>query len=358
MMSRLIKLQDKLEEQNLDALLVFDDHNITYLSGFTGHAATGLVFNNKAFLITDYRYVEQAKSQCSEFEVICRERIKQSLPDLINEIISEHGVTSLAFEADHISHSAWQNMLSHWPKMNCSPTSRWVEDLRYVKEDNEIADIQAAAHIADQALHQLIKIIKPGVSEKELATELEYQMAQLGSERPSFDTIMLVAERSALPHGVPSERKIQNGDLLLIDFGAVVNGYHSDMTRTFVLGQAEEKQKQIHQTVYQAQQAAIDAFTEESEGSVLNQASQQVLNQSQYAKYQGEGLGHGIGMDVHEQPFIGMGTNLVVKKNCVITLEPGIYIPGWGGIRIEDDVVLTDRGMVQLTQFPRELMEL
>lgn len=357
-MTRISKIKQQLESQKTDAFLVFDDHNITYLSGFTGHAATGLVLKNTAYLITDYRYFEQAKAQCIEFEVICRDRINQSLPELIFELISKHGAKNLAFEADHISHNAWLNMQTHWPEINCKPISRWVEDLRYVKDDKEIASIQAAANIADQALHHLIKTIKPGVSEKEMATELEHQMAHLGSERPSFDTIMLVAERSALPHGVPGDRKIQNGDLLLIDFGAVVNGYHSDMTRTFVLGQADEKQKQIYQTVYQAQQAAMDAFTEEVEGSVLHEASQQVLSQSPYVQYQGEGLGHGLGMDVHELPFIGMGKNLMVKKNCVITLEPGIYIPDWGGVRIEDDVVLTDRGLEQLTQFPRELIEL
>ncbi len=272
-MNRFEKITKNLGDEGLDAFLLFDQNNITYLTGFTGHAATALVFKNQAYLLTDYRYFEQAKTQCSDFEVICRDRINQTLPDLIASLLSDNHANSLAFEADHISHNAWLDMQAHWPQINCNPTSRWIEDLRYVKDNTEIAAIQAAAQIADKALHHLIKMVKPGVTEKELATELEYQMAQLGSERPSFDTIMLVAERSALPHGVPGDRKIQNGDLLLIDFGAVVNGYHSDMTRTFILGQADEKQKQIYHTVYQAQQAPMDAFTEEVEGSVLHQAS-------------------------------------------------------------------------------------
>jgi len=312
-MNRLKAITQRLKTEKVDALLLFDTHNITYLSGFTGHAATALVLANEAYLLTDYRYHEQAKSQCKDFQVICRDRIKQTLPALINQLMIQHSVKNLAFEADHISHNAWQGMQQEWPNIDCVPTSRWIEDLRYTKDVSEINSIQQAAKIADQALERLIQNIKPAVSERELALELEYQMATLGSERPSFDTIMLAAERSALPHGIPGEKKLQNGDLLLIDFGAVINGYHSDMTRTFVLGTAGPKQREIYQTVYDAQQAAMDALNnaknQEIQADDLFQYSQQVLNQSAYARYQGEGLGHGLGMDVHELPFIGMGKN-------------------------------------------------
>ena len=357
-MNRLDLITHRLQVEKIDALLLFDANNITYLSGFTGHAATALVLADQAYLLTDYRYFEQAKAQCADFTVICRDRVKQSLAALIDELISRHGVDNLAFEADHISHSAWQSMQQQWPNTTCLSASRWVEDLRYSKDNSEIESIQQAALIADQALQQLLKVIMPGVTERELALELEHQMATMGSERPSFDTIMLAAERSALPHGIPSNKKLQHGDLLLIDFGAVINGYHSDMTRTFVIGSANQKQRDIYQTVYAAQQAAMDALTTEIEADDLYQHAAKVLNQSEYAAFQGEGLGHGLGMDVHELPFIGMGKNLTIKKNCVITLEPGIYIPGWGGVRIEDDVVLTDEGLRCLTQFPRALQEL
>lgn len=357
-MSRLKQITQRLQTENMDALLLFDANNITYLSGFTGHAATALVLPEQNYLLTDYRYHEQAKSQCSDFKVICRDRVNQTLAALIDELMTSHAVKKLAFEADHISHSAWLGMQQQWPDVTNASVSRWVEDLRYTKNSLEIESIQQAAQIADQALEQLLKVIKPGVTERELAMQLEHNMAALGSERPSFDTIMLAAERSALPHGIPGNKKLQQGDLLLIDFGAVINGYHSDMTRTFVMGSADEKQREIYQTVYDAQQAAMDALTAGIEADDLFQHSQQVLNQSKYAEFQGEGLGHGLGMDVHELPFIGMGKNLPIHKNCVITLEPGIYIPGWGGVRIEDDVVYTDGGLKCLTQFPRELHEL
>ncbi len=357
-MNRLNQVTQRLQAENIDALVLFDANNITYLSGFTGHAATALILQSQAYLLVDYRYHEQAKAQCTEFKVICRDRVKQSLAALIAELIARHGVKSMAFETDHISYGAWTNMQQHWLNTTQIPVSRWVEDLRYYKDAGEIESIRQAAHIADQALEQLLQFIMPGVTERELATELAHKMASLGSERPSFDTIMLAAERSALPHGVPGDKQLQSGDLLLIDFGAVVNGYHSDMTRTFVVGTADAKQREIYHTVYQAQQAALDALTTEIEADVLYQHAKQVLNQSPYAEFQGEGLGHGLGMDLHELPFIGMGKNLAIKKNCVITIEPGIYIPGWGGVRIEDDVVLTDDGLTYLTQFPRELQEL
>lgn len=357
-MTRLKKVTTKLKSKNLDAVLVFDDHNITYLSGFTGHAATAVIFQDAAYLLTDYRYFEQAKAQCDDFQVICRDRVKQSLAALIYELLLKHAAKNLAFEADHISHGVWLEMCQNWPEFECHRASRWVEDLRYVKDAGEIESIRKAASIADKALTNLLDMIKPGVTERELATELEHQMALLGSEAPSFSTIMLAAERSALPHGIPGNKKLTDGDLLLIDFGAVINGYHSDMTRTFVLGKADDKQREIYQTVLAAQQASINAFNAEMTGAEIYHHALQVLNKSPYAEYQGEGLGHGVGMDLHEFPFIGLGCDLTVKKHCVITIEPGIYIPGWGGVRIEDDVVLTDNGLEYLTQFPRDLMEL
>lgn len=357
-MSRIDRITNRLKQQHTDALLVFYGHNITYLSGFTGHAATALILPDVSYLLTDYRYFEQAKEQAEGFTVICRDRVQQSLAALIAELTAKHAVTSLAFEADHISHGAWLNMTKDWIGIDAIPVTRWVEDLRYSKDASEIASIQLAAQIADQALGELIRSIKAGVTERELAIELEYQMALLGSEEPSFNTIMLAAERSALPHGVPGDKKLQAGDLLLIDFGAMINGYHSDMTRTFILGQADDKQREIYQTVYAAQQAAMDALTIGISGNELHQQAKRILDASPYAAYQGEGLGHGLGLDLHEFPLMGMGSDLVIEKNTVITIEPGIYIPGWGGVRIEDDVYIGDEGLVLLTQSPRELIEL
>ncbi len=357
-MSRLSAISTRLNTEQTDALLVFYDHNITYLSGFTGHAATLLILTDAAYLLTDYRYHEQAKAQAPECTVICRDRVKQSLGDLIDELIQRHHIQSLAFEAEHISFAAWQQLSSCWRGVETKATSRWVEDLRYCKDGDEVEAIQQAARIGDQALAELLKSVKIGVTERELSIELEYQMAQLGSEEPAFSTIMLAGERSALPHGVPGDKALQAGDLLLIDFGAVIQGYRSDMTRTLVVGSADAKQKAIHQSVLSAQQAAMDHARAGINAHELHQYAKQILDQSPYGAYQGEGLGHGLGLDLHEQPFMGMGPDRPLLANSVVTIEPGIYIPGWGGVRIEDDVLITETGIKRLSQSPRALLEL
>jgi len=360
------KLRQQVLTQTESALLIFSDINIRYLSRFSGHAATMLITDNVNYLITDYRYFEQAKKQTKEqavgFEVICRDRANQSLAELIVELLMQTNSKTLFFESEHISVALWQSMAEQIeqrsPVSNVSPLIGTVEKLRMIKSADEIASIKQAAQIADQALANVLPLVKAGITERELATELDYQMAKLGSEELSFATILGFGERSALPHGVPSERQLKLGDLILIDFGAVVNGYRSDMTRTFVFGQANDKQRHIYQLVQTAQQAAIDTVKVGVTGQALYQASASILLNSEYKNYAGEGLGHGVGLQLHEQPFLGPDCQTTIKQGYVITIEPGIYIPGWGGIRIEDDVVLTEQGLEILTQSPKELIEL
>lgn len=363
-MSRLIKLRQQLQHQNLSSLLVFDQHNITYLSGFDGHAATMLITPKANYLLTDYRYFEQAKTQALNCQVVCRDRQHQTLESLVSELLAQEDITSLAYEAEHVSVAQWQIMsreleLQH-PKLidNACATQRIVEELRLIKDTQEIEYIRQAAAIADQALAKILPHFKLGVTEREMAIALEYQMSLLGSERPAFDTILLFGERSALPHGVPGERTLQSGDLILCDFGATVNGYRSDMTRTMVFAKADQKQKDIYQTVLDAQTSAIAALSYDVEAHQLFFKSQAILNKSPYAKYQGEGLGHGVGLDLHEWPFITASCKQKIQQGCVITIEPGIYIPNWGGVRIEDDVVLTEQGLEILTKTPKQLLVL
>lgn len=360
------QLQQKLLTQTQSAVIIFSDINIRYLSNFSGHAATILITNKINYLITDYRYFEQAKTEATAFTVICRDRAKQTLTALIVELLNQENIQTLFFESEHISVAEWQGMraqIVHSSKIeNITAISGTVEKLRMIKSAEEIATIKQAANIADQALTNILPLAKAGITERELANELDYQMAKLGSEELSFATILLFGERSALPHGVPSSRSLKQGDLILIDFGAVVNGYRSDMTRTFVFGKADAKQKHIYQLVQQAQLAAISALSNatkaELSGEYLYQQSANILHNSDYKEFAGEGLGHGVGLQLHEQPFLGPDCKTMIKQGCVITIEPGIYIPGWGGIRIEDDVVLTEHGLEILTQSPKELIEL
>lgn len=357
-MSRINLLRKKMAEKDLPCFLVFNQYNITYASGFTGHAATVLITPQHNYLLTDYRYFEQAVKEATDFNVICRDRVKQSLASLINELVEAEQIDTLGFESSHVSVQQWHEISAALNETHVVATTRLIEDLRYIKDEQEISAIKQAADIADQALADLVPQIKAGVTERELALALDHKMAQLGSQAPAFDTILLFGERSALPHGVPSERELKRGDLVLIDFGATVDGYRSDMTRTFVYGEASEQQKAIYQTVLTAQQSAIEAIEEGVTGDQLNQVSAEVLNASEYAQYQGEGLGHGVGLELHEFPFIGKGCSLTVEQGCVITIEPGIYIPGWGGIRIEDDVVLTAQGLTIINASPKSLQVL
>lgn len=344
------------------AMIIFSDINIRYLSEFSGHAATILVTDKVNYLITDYRYFEQAKAQAKGFKVICRDRANQTLAALIAELLAKENCSTLFFESEHINVAHWQTMLKAIEQFSSvtdiSPLTGTVERLRMIKSADEISYIKQAAAIADKALANIIPLIKAGISERDLANELDHQMAKLGSEELSFATILGFGERSALPHGIPSNRALKQGDLVLIDFGAVVNGYRSDMTRTFVFGKADAKQKEIYHLVQSAQQAAIDALKVGVSGELLQQKSANVLLNSAYKDYMGEGLGHGVGLQLHEQPFIGNDCKTTIEQDCVITIEPGIYIPNWGGIRIEDDVVLTKHGLEILTQSPKELIEL
>ena len=358
----LATLRDKVLNKPYSAMLIFSDINISYLSTFTGHAATVLLTSKGNYLLTDYRYFEQAKEQASHFKVICRDRANQSLASLIEDLLFQDDCQCLSFESEHISVMQWQQIhqqVSQLTKLGqIMPVTGAVEALRFIKSASQRASMEQAAKIGDTALSTMLNSVKAGVTERELAIELDYQMALLGSEQVSFATILLFGERSALPHGIPGDRQLKLGDIILIDFGAVVNGYRSDMTRTFVFGEASAEQKHIYQLVQSAQQAAIDAVVEGVLGSHLYQQSAKILFHSEYKEYAGEGLGHGVGLVLHEQPFIGPDCHTPIEKGCVFTIEPGIYIPGWGGVRIEDDVVLTDDGLKILTKSPKGLIEL
>ena len=363
---RITTLRQQTVNQAYSAMIIFSDLNIRYLSGFSGHAATLLITDKVNYLITDYRYFEQAKTQATGFKVICRDRANQNLAALLIELLNQENCQSLYFEGEHISVCQWQELAAQFELYSSikhiTPLTGSVEKMRMIKSEVEVELISQAAAIADKALANILPQIKAGITERELANELDHQMAILGSEALSFATILLFGERSALPHGIPSNRTLKLGDLILIDFGAVVNGYRSDMTRTFVFGKANSKQREVYQLVANAQQAAIDELSnplnEKVTGEFLYQQSANILHNSDYKAYAGEGLGHGVGLQLHEPPFLGPDCKTVIENGCVITIEPGIYIPNWGGVRIEDDVVLTENGLTILTQSPKTLIEL
>ncbi|WP_105189180.1 M24 family metallopeptidase [Pseudoalteromonas sp. T1lg48] len=353
-LARLARLQNLLTSLGDELLVVQGFENISYLTGFSGHAATLLVMPQKAMMITDYRYYQRALSETQDIEVVQRDRDNESLGACIARLGGAN--LRIGFEAAHFSVAQWQGIASELNAAALTPRTDMVESLRRVKDEYEIDCIRQAAAIADSALAQTLTQIKTGITERELAIELDYQMQLRGSTGTSFDTILLFAERSALPHGNPGNKQLLEGDFILIDFGAVVNGYRSDMTRSYVWGQPSAEQQAIFDTVQNAQRAALDAVRPGVSAHELNAKAHEVLQASPFGQYAGEGLGHGLGLFLHEIPFLKPGEQYRLQAGNVITIEPGIYIPHLGGVRLEEDIVVTAEGYDCLTQAPQQFI--
>jgi Xaa-Pro aminopeptidase/Xaa-Pro dipeptidase len=350
--SRLASLRARLAHEGLDAITVSSAENQRYLCGYTGHAAALFVGAERAWLITDYRYAGIAEATVHGAQVVVRDRLKQTLAERLLECAAEIEAETVGIEAQHLSHAA---ALALPDALRWTPTTGIVEAQRYRKDVEEIAAIERAAAIADTALAGLLAGPLVGRSERDLARELEARTFDGGAEGMAFETIVLSGPRSALPHGTPSTRVLERGELLLIDFGAVVNGYRSDMTRTHVVGAASKRQREVYELVLRAQTAGIEALEHGARGDHVAAASTAVLASSELARFAGEGLGHGVGLGLHESPLMGFGGAETLESGCVVTVEPGIYIPDWGGVRIEDDVVIEGAGVRRLTRSPNGL---
>ncbi|GAB2932151.1 M24 family metallopeptidase [Rheinheimera gaetbuli] len=354
---RLGKLRQLMAQLNYQALLLTEPLNIRYVSGFSGSSASLLITAERQFLITDYRYTEQAQAECAGVDIICRDRSAQSLGQCLAELLQHQPINRLHLEYGHLSVELfWQ--LQHDLPLTLSPATNLPEQLRACKDPHELNCLRRAAAIADTALAWLLPQLQVGMTERAAADLLQQKIYALGADELAFPTILLSGERSALPHGKPSQRRFAVGDWILLDFGARVEGYRSDMTRTVVLGQASAEQQQFYQTVLNAQQAALAAVKPGISGQQLDQIAQAVLTASPYAAYVGEGLGHGVGLALHEYPLMRRGCEVVLQPDMVVTIEPGLYKPGFGGVRIEDDIVITQQGYQLLTQSPRQLQQL
>lgn len=356
--TRLAHLRASMTLAEQDASLIFSLDNLRYLFNYTGEAAYGLVTHNAMYLITDYRFVEQAQEECVSEDiqttVVCRDRDRQTLGQAIASLLQQEKSQHCWFEADQMNVAMWEAIALDNKAIHFTPSTNALERQRKTKDAWEIAQMRKAANIADQALAMLVPQLKLGVSERDMAIELDYQMQKLGSEGVSFQTILGFGERSALPHCIPSHRRLQAGDLIVLDFGAVVNGYRSDMTRSFVAGKADAQQKAMYGTVFSAQRAALNCLKDGVAAAHVNAASSAILDASSFAKYAGPGLGHGVGIKLHEQPFIGPFCKEHLRTNYVVTIEPGIYIPQYGGIRLEDDVLITEDGFDYITHAPKQ----
>lgn len=357
MRTPLARFQEALSRREFDGAIIaapeaLSSVNLRYLSGFTGSSAFLVITPTKAWILTDFRYVEQAQKEAPNFELV---RHRPKVSESIAEILRQESMRRVGFEADKLPvalFQAWTDAFAATLK----PLDGLIEQLRLIKTDSEIDAIRAAAKVAGEALTGVIPGLA-GKRENDIALELEWAMRQGGAEAVAFSTIVASGERGSMPHGRPTQRVIQKGELVTIDFGARVNGYHSDETVTLATGPVSDELAHIFAIVAKAQKAGIGAVRPGAKSHEVDAAARTVIEDAGYGEYFGHGTGHGIGLEVHEAPFahpLRPGTDQVLEAGMTITVEPGIYLPGKGGVRIEDTLVVTDTGAEYLTRVPKE----
>ena len=343
-----------MSDHGLSGMLITKPENRRYFSGFSGSAGMLLISDKASKLLTDFRYVEQATVESEQFEIV---RYATSAYEKLAEITNKLDVATIGFESDFVTYDMHSTLAEYMPNINLRPVQ--IDALRMVKDVNEVASIRKAVEIADQAFSHILTYIKPGISELAVARQLEYHMGKLGAEKPAFDTIVASGKRGALPHGKASQKIIELGDFVTMDFGAVYQGYHSDITRTICIGTATAKQREIYEIVLAAQLAGVQAVYPGKTGKTIDAVARKIIVNAGYGEYFGHGLGHSVGLAIHEEPRLSpANTQTVLMENMVVTVEPGIYLPEWGGIRIEDTVLVSADGCKILTASSKHLIEL
>ncbi len=354
---RIAALVDGLTAAHLDGLLLTGLSNIRYLTGFSGTSALLVVTPRDVVFITDFRYQTQVAEEVGD---IARVSIEASSlwTGLWNQLATLTAVKVLGFETAHIQHRDFQRLVEAGARWQWRPTVDLVETLRERKDESEIARIREAADVATRALTATLPDLRVGMTELQVAGVLEKALRDAGSEGFPFPSIVAGGPRSALPHARSSGRPLEQGDFLLMDFGAEVGGYCSDMTRTVVMGTASDEHRRVYDVVRVANERAAAGVRAGMTGRDADAIARQYIERAGYGELFGHSLGHGIGLEVHEAPRLAKTADGALPEGAVVTIEPGVYRPGWGGVRIEDDVVLGADGPEILTQFPRELIEL
>ncbi len=352
-MTKLEKLRLEIEDFDT-AFIVTSDVNRRYLLDFNSSAGVLLVLKQKAYFIIDFRYIEIAQKQIKDADVILQEKLYEQ----INEIINRHDIKRVVLESKSVTLS---HCTAYAQKLNAqidtaNTLSDALEDMRSIKSPDEIEKIRKAQQISEKAYKELLNYIKVGISEKDIAKRLDILMREYGSECESFTTIALAGKNTSLPHGHPSDYKVKEGDFILLDFGSVYEGYHSDMTRTFAVGHVTDKQVQVYETVLKAQQLALGSIKSGESCAKIDKIARDFIYEQGYKGMFGHGLGHSVGLEIHENPSFSPNCEKQAKSNMVITVEPGIYIPGEFGVRIEDMVVVTDNGCDNLTSAQKNLL--
>ena len=354
-MSRFQKIAAKLADHNLDAMMVTSAPNRFYATQFRSSAGMAIITKSESYFFTDSRYIEAAGKAVTG-AVIRQNSAEVSMVDLANEVLEKHNIQRLGFEEQYATvgeYNTWKE------KLKCKelvPATQLLTDLRAVKDEEEIKTLIAAQRIAEKALQEVLEFIKPGRTEKEISAFLQYRMLCNGADRMSFEPIVVSGVNSSMPHGVPSHKKVEEGDFLTMDFGCMLDGYCSDMTRTVAIGHVTEEMDKVYHTVLAAQAAGAAAAKAGVKGMDIHAAAAKVISDAGYGEYFGHGFGHGLGIEVHENPGAGQKASVPLPVNAVISAEPGIYIPGKFGVRIEDVLIIQENGCKDIMEAPKELL--
>lgn len=348
--NRLQGIRTLISEKGIDSFLVSQQENRRYLSGFSGSSGWLFISQKLAILTTDFRYTEQARQESQDFEIV---QTKGETSLWFTKLLKTHGWHTLGFEAQHMSFATYQELSeiigAEHLDLELIPCQNMVERLRCIKDTMELNTITKAVQLTDAAFNQILATIRPGLTEKELAWDIESFFRQNGAEATAFDIIVASGPNSALPHARPGERHLQPGEPILIDMGARIDGYCSDFTRTICMGKAEDKLQEIYDIVLEAQQAAIDGTKSGMNGAEADKQARTIIEDAGYGDNFGHGLGHGIGLAIHETPSLSRLSSDILDNGMVFTIEPGIYIQGYGGVRIEDTVRLEQGNIKVLT---------
>jgi len=346
-----------LNENKIDGFFISRPQNVRYVSQYTGDDSYLFITRKENYFITDPRYTEQALQECPDFNIINWREQGKTLAETVKFLVEKLNIKNFAFEGDFVTYNIYKEF-STGLKSESIPLIGVIESFRSVKTTEEIHNLRVACQIADRAFERIIKDIRVGITEKELASKLSHYMVIEGSDTKPYGNILISGKRTSLLHGIPSNKAIEYGDFVLMDYGCGYNGYLSDMTRTVVVGKATPEQKEVYDLEKRMIADATAVMLNGTPATDVYNASIEAIKETKYFPYHYNGIGHGIGLFVHEIPFMGPRSNEILKENNVITIEPGIYIPNWGGVRIEDQILITVNGNESLTNSTRELIEL
>lgn len=353
-MSRLETIKEQFNDLKIDSFLIKNLANIRYLTGFSGSAGNVLITKDKNYFISDFRYKTQsAKEVDKNFEIIIY--VQNSL-SFLKDLIEKHDLKKIGFESNFMTFNDVLGLKEEFKNTEFIPVDSLVEKIVMVKNEKEILATRKAVEITDRTFSELLKIIKPGITEREVSAHISYLQKMYGADGDSFDAIVASGERGAFPHARPTDKKIATGELVTLDFGCTVEGMKSDMTRTIAIGEISDECKNIYSIVKEAQQKALEKVKAGMSTKEIDSVARDFIREKGFGNNFGHGLGHGVGYDIHEKPALNERTDYILQINNIITIEPGIYVEGTGGVRIEDDVIVTKEGCEILNSSPKELI--